>query len=237
MSPNPWNSALRPLLLGHRGFRNRGLRRFAGDSPAENSLAAFEFALSQGCDGFEFDVRHTCDGHNVLWHDSECAGAEIAAIDYAGLIDRNGSNLASLEDVLQGFGDRAYLDIELKVAGNEESILAALNANPPASGFILSSFLPDVLTRLHNLDRSLPLGLICDRDEAMNLWRVLPVKVFLPRHDFVRPALIAEAHHCGLRIMAWTVNSPRRMQELAAWGIDGLISDDPTLLYQTFHIA
>ena len=44
-------------------------------------------------------------------------GREIAASDLAELGGRDGSALACLEDVLQQFGHRAYLDIEMKVAG------------------------------------------------------------------------------------------------------------------------
>jgi glycerophosphoryl diester phosphodiesterase len=225
----------RPLLLGHRGVRRRGLVLGSADLPAENSLTAFEYALSHGCDGVEFDVRHTRDGHNVLWHDPECNGREIARTNCADLVDRSGNRLACLEGALGQFGSRAYLDIEMKVPGNEEKVLAALGATPPQRGFILSSFLPEVIVRLRELDRTVPLGLICDQDEAMPLWRQLPVAVFLPRHDKVTVPLIEEVHRCGQQIMTWTVNSSRSMQQLADWGMDGLISDIPELLYQTFH--
>jgi len=57
----------------------------------------------------------------------------------------------------------------------------------------------------------------------------------LPRQDFLSPELVDEAHARGLQIMTWTVNDPARMGQLAQWGIDGIISDDPKLLYQTFH--
>jgi len=98
----------------------------------------------------------------------------------------------------------------------------------------VSSFFPDILLRLHDLDRSLPLGFICDRKDALNMWRDLPVEVILPRHDFVRPPLIDEVHQLGRQIMTWTVNSPSKIRQLAEWGVDGLISDDPQLLCQTF---
>ncbi len=222
------------MLLGHRGLRNRGLKGLNADLPAENSLAAFEWARSSGCDGFEFDVRHTRDGRNLVWHDPECNGREISATDYADLADHNGNKLACLEDVLRQFGDRAYLDVELKVSGNEESIVAALRANPPQRGFIVSSFLPEVLLRLRELDGTTPLGFICDRDEAMSLWQELPIRVLLPRHDLVTASLIDEVHRQDRQIMTWTVNSRRRVRQLAKWGVDGLISDDPQLLFRTF---
>ena len=53
----------RPLLLGHRGARM--VRTIQ-----ENSVASFDRALADGCDGFEFDVRLTSDGEAVLWHDA-----------------------------------------------------------------------------------------------------------------------------------------------------------------------
>lgn len=225
----------KPLLLGHRGARAHGLQRSTSNFPAENSLAAFEYALEHGCDGFEFDVRHTRDGRNVLWHDASWNGLHIASTDYLDLTDRSGGRLACLEDVLEIFGSRAYLDIEIKVSGHEESVIAALRANPPQRGFIVSSFLPEVLLRLHEMADELPLGFICDRGDALSLWRELPIGVLLPHYAMVQPALTLDVHNRGLQIMTWTVNDQRRMRQLADWEIDGLISDDPRLLYQTFH--
>lgn len=221
----------KPLLLGHRGCRGRS----GAVLPVENSLAAFEHALTNGCDGFEFDVRHTRDGRNVLWHDAKWQGMEIAATDYANLTDRNGACPPALEEALQRCGSRAYLDIELKASGNEHSVIAAVNVHHLEVGFILSTFYPEILAKLHELDPSLPLGFICDRDRAMAVWREMPIRVLLPLDAYVQPSLIDEVHARGQQIMTWTVNDARRMRELAEWGIDGIISDDPRLLYQTFH--
>ena len=80
---------------------------------------------------------------------------------------------------------RAYLDIELKVDGNEEAIVAAVRANRPQRGFVVSSFLPEVVLRLHELDSSLPLGYVCDREENIARWTDLPITAFFPRHDLV----------------------------------------------------
>lgn len=223
----------KPLLLGHRGHRSREWS--ARNLPTENSLAALEYAIAAGCDGFEFDVRYTRDGSNVLWHDPDWQGLPLASSDAAVLTGQNGTRLAVLEDVLKRFSNRAYLDIELKVLGNEESVIEALQRTPPQKGFLVSSFYPEILTRLRALDSALPLGFIFDRNEATAVWRVLPIRVLLPRHDFLSPALVDEAHARGLQIMTWTVNDPARMGQLAQWGIDGIISDDPKLLYQTFH--
>jgi glycerophosphoryl diester phosphodiesterase len=223
-----------PLLLGHRGMRPRGLRRLLPWSPAENSLPAFQWALSRGCDGFELDVHSTRDGRSVVWHDPVWKGRIIATTDYASLLGPNGAKLACLEDVLRQFGHQAYIDIELKVLVSEETVAAGLKTYPPQCGFIVSSFLPNVLERLHKVDSQIPLGYICDK-VGIHLWRELPIKVLLPRHDLIEPQLIAAAQGQGLQIMTWTVNSPGRMRQLANWGVDGLISDYPELLYQTFH--
>ena len=220
-------------MLGHRGLRRTGLRAVTSDFPVENSLQAFEHALSQGCDGFEFDVRYTRDGRNVLWHDSKFDGKEIASTEYAGLRDRAGGGLPTLEDVLQQFAERAYFDIELKVVGRENGVVAALKDKPPQRGYVASSFLPEVLQRLHHANDQIPLGYICERGDWMERWRELPIRVFLPRLDLVQPQLVEDVHGRGLQIMTWTVNSLRRMQQLAGWGVDGLISDDPGLLFRT----
>lgn len=211
-----------------------GLRWRKPNFPAENTLAAFDYALANGCDGFEFDVRYTRDRRSVLHHDAALKRREIATTDYAGLERRSGYNLACLEDVLARFGATAYLDIELKVDGNEEAIVAAVRANRPERGFVVSSFLPEVLLRFHELDSSLPLGYVCDRDENITRWTDLPITDFFPRYDLVSQQLIDDAHARKVKLLTWTVNDSRDMERLAQWGVDGLISDSPVLLSTTF---
>jgi glycerophosphoryl diester phosphodiesterase len=217
----------RPLLLGHRGCRLPGFK--------ENTLKAFEHAIDAGCDGIEFDVRYTKDGAAVLGHDPSWNRRSIASKRYRDLVAANGDRPVRLEDVLREFGNRAFLDIELKVAGNEAGVVAALQATPPRQGFMVSSFLPDVLMRVRNNTETIPLGFIFDRKGALDHAWNLPVRALLPRYELVDKELIEKAHEHRLQTMTWTVNDPDTIHRLGGWGIDGIISDDPALLYQTFH--
>ncbi len=227
----------RPLLLGHRGVRPLpflGLRWRKPELPPENTLAAFDYALEHGCDGFEFDVRYSRDRRSILHHDPKLKGREVAVTDHAPLERRIGYKLPSLEDVLALFGATAWLDIELKVAGEEEAIAAALRAHPPQRGFVVSSFLPEVLLRLREIDPSLPLGYLCEHKEDAQLWSGLPITHFLPHSSLVSESLVEEAHRRKMKLFTWTVNVGEELLRLAGWGVDGLISDDPRLLSQTF---
>jgi glycerophosphoryl diester phosphodiesterase len=197
-------------------------------------MAAFEYALANGCDGFEFDVRYTRDRRSVLSHDPKLNRKEVAITEYTGLDRRVGYNLACLEDVLTRFGGTAYLDIELKVTGNEEAVIAALGATPPQRGYVVSSFLPDVLLRLHDLNSSLLLGYICEHAEDAERWTELPIAAFIPHCSLVSPRLVDEVHAREMKLLTWTVNHAQDMLRLAGWGADGLISDDPRLLARTF---
>ncbi len=227
----------RPLLLGHRGVRPLpclGQRWRKSSLPPENTLAAFDYALANGCDGFEFDVRYTRDRRSVLCHDADLNQQEVAATEYAGLERRCDYPLASLEDVLQRFGRTAYLDIELKVPGHEEAVVEALRATPPQREYVVSSFLADVLLRLHDLDASVPLGYLCEQAEDVARWTTLPIAALIPRYSLVSPQLIDEVHASEVKLLTWTVNVAQDMLRLANWGVDGIISDDPRLLARTF---
>ncbi len=236
------SASSRPLLLGHRGarpVRRLGVRWPRPNFPAENTLAAFEYALAHGCDGFEFDVRFTRDGRNVLCHDPKYGRREIALTDYSGLERRHGferrlAAVACLEEVLASYGSTAYLDVELKVSSQEEMVLAALQAHPPQRGYVLSSFLPEVLLRLRQLDDSVPLGYVCKRPEAVARWGELPISIFIPHYTLVTRALVEEVHRASLKLFTWTVNRRRDVLRFAEWGVDGLISDNPKLLSRTF---
>jgi glycerophosphoryl diester phosphodiesterase len=202
-----------PLLLGHRGAR--AVRQIP-----ENTLASFELCLRHGCDGFEFDVRRSADGQAVIYHDATVGGMEIA--------DTASKTLAlpTLEDVLRQFADRAFLDIELKVAGLEPQALAELRKHPPQMGYVVSSFLPNVLTAIHNLDPAIPLGILCETKGQLRGWRETPAEWVIPQFALVDRELVELVHAAGKKIMVWTLNSAELMREFAAWGVDAIISDE-----------
>jgi glycerophosphoryl diester phosphodiesterase len=56
--------------------------------------------------------------------------------------------------------------------------------------------------------------------------------IWSPHFGDVTPALIAESHALGLKVVVWTVNKPADMARLIELGVDGIISDHPDLLRQ-----
>lgn len=211
----------RPLLLGHRGTR-------AIKSIPENSFAAFDRALADGCDGFEFDVRVTSDGVAVVCHDPRFEGTEIARASA-----QQCAKLPGLEQVLDRYAERGFLDIELKVEGTEKITLGLLQKYPPLRGFVVSSFLPQVLQSLRAEAPTMPLGLICEEKNQSALWNQLSVEYVIPHRKLAKPDQIREWKNAKKKILVWTINSPADMRKFRELGVDGIISDDASLLVRT----
>jgi glycerophosphoryl diester phosphodiesterase len=209
------------ILLGHRGAR-------ASRQIPENTLESFELCLEHGCDGFEFDVRRSADGVAVICHDPEVRGLQIENTLAEQLA------LPSLEEVLRRFSARAFLDIELKVAGLERQLAAALHVNPPTMGYVVSSFLPAVLKAVSELDRGIPLGFLYEREDQLAPTG-LPVAWMIPHFTLVNRDLVERAHAAGSKVMTWTANRVDEMRKFADWGVDAIISDQTELLVRTFR--
>jgi glycerophosphoryl diester phosphodiesterase len=210
-------------LLGHRGSR-------ATTSIPENTLASFDLALDHGCDGFEFDVRLTADGRAVVCHDPKVGGITVAKATSKQLL-----HLPLLEDVVQRYAGRAFLNIELKVPGLESKVVSELNVHTPARGCVVSSFEPEVVIELKRCNASIQVGIILDQHAQLEQCRELTVDYVIPHFSLVTQELVGQLHHAGKRLITWTVNDRASMLRLADWGVDGIISDDTELLTQTLR--
>jgi glycerophosphoryl diester phosphodiesterase len=213
----------RPLLLGHRGAR-------AVQSIPENTIASFDRALADGCDGFEFDVRITEDEEAVVCHDAKVSGYDVSRT-----LAKQASQLPRLRDVLQRYRD-SFLDIELKVKGLERILLDLFLRHKPRHGFVVSSFQPGALKSVRALDATIPLGLICESKTQLRLWSELPVQYVIPHYDLAEPDLVRKIKGAGKKVFVWTVNDSADMQRFAEYGVDGIISDDTSLLCRTLAV-
>ncbi len=191
-------------------------------------MQAFHQALAAGCDGIEFDVRVTSDGVAVVVHDAEYHGLRVEQTPASRL------GVPTLAHVLAQFSPGAFLDIELKTPAAVESTMALLSQYGFGRGLLVSSFLPNILKELHARDAALPLGLIFDQPDKMDLWRELPLAYVIPHHSLVTEALISNVHARGLKLLTWTVNRTHEIVRLAELGVEGIISDYPRALVAAF---
>jgi glycerophosphoryl diester phosphodiesterase len=212
-----------PLLLGHRGAR-------ATRTISENTLESFDLAMAHGCDGFEFDVRLTADGRAVICHDDTIESCEVAQ---AGATDLK--HLPQLESVLDRYAQQAFLDIEIKVPALERLALNALKLQPPQRGYVVSSFLPEVLRALRALDPDVPLGLICEDSAQFAAWKSLPVQYVIPHHTLVDQDLVGALHREERKVLVWTVNRREAMLYFRDIDVDGIVSDDTKLLVEVLR--
>jgi glycerophosphoryl diester phosphodiesterase len=215
------------LLLGHRGAR-----RYA----PENTIAAFDLALDHGADGFEFDVRCTRDRQTIICHDPKLNRLALRRYTLEQLREscRNADETPPcLEDVLDRYRNR-FLNIEVKVRGIEPIIVAAVRRARPKNYFI-SSFLPSVVRRLHQLDGSLNLGALAQTRWQLRRWRILPVSYVVPHYRLLTRRLVEKLHDADKKVVTWTVNDPRQMLRAADLGVDAIISDDTRLLVKTLE--
>jgi glycerophosphoryl diester phosphodiesterase len=210
-----------PLLLGHRGSRA------SADVP-ENTPESFDLALRHGCDGFEFDVRLCGDGAAVVCHDSKVGKVTVARAKASRL-----SQLPRFEEVVRDYGHRAFLDVELKVEDLESKVLEVLCQYPPELGYVVSSFIPDVVMNLEARSATASIGVICETAAQLDRWPELPVDYVIVHQLLADETLLKEVKAAGLKILVWTVNDPEAMRRFAAWGVDGIISDETELLVHT----
>jgi len=214
-----------PLRLGHRGAP----RLVEGEAQAyvENTLEAFRQALEAGLDGFELDVHLTRDGVLVVHHDFTLGGIPINGVSSRELP----AYVPTLEEVLRTFPG-AWINVELKslppeTDGREEA-LARLLARYPSDRIWVSSFDPLALVRLRRLGVG-PLGLLYQHEEAEALAPCLGVEWVHPEASLLTEAKVRELRG-RYRVLAWTVNRRQQAQELAAWGVDALVTDFPGVL-------
>src|SRR5262249_30172532 len=130
-------------------------------------------------------------------------------------------HIPSLREVWTQFAQRCFLNVELKVSGLEEHVLALYAADPPKHGLLISSFVPEVVESMHGACQEIPLGYICKDPAKLDRWRDLPIRTAVLHFSLISAELVAELRAANKQIYSWTVNAGSEMSRLRELGIDG----------------
>jgi glycerophosphoryl diester phosphodiesterase len=231
-----------PIALAHRG---------GGDRRFENTMRAFDDAVSLGYRYIETDLRATSDGVVLTYHDAEVEHPDharrpkLAELTYAEVRrTRVGGSeeVPRLVDVLAAYpGTRFNIDFkDRRAVAPAIDVLRATNA---WKRVCLASFSRSRLTAARAL---VPAGTCSSASAGEGVVRRLAPRRPVPRDGlpyqvlqvpfriagrrFLTPAFVRAAHDAGLKVHAWTINSVAEMDELLDVGVDGIITDETATL-------
>jgi glycerophosphoryl diester phosphodiesterase len=237
------------LLLAHRGA--------SADAP-ENTLAAFQEAVTQGADGVELDAMVCGSGEVVVCHDEHLerlAGLpwevrttswwKLQGADVGSRLGFAPARIPLLEEVLDALPAHFLVNIELKCDHFEDGGLARKVARlvaerRMAERVILSSFNPVCLFRTAAAEPSLRRGFLIDPDkrwgpQAHGVVPLVSSHSVHPFHEQCTPERVAAWRERGLRVAAWTVDDARRAREMKEMGVSYLITNRPRALREALR--
>lgn len=246
-SPSPIGALRLPgepaFVAGHRGDRA---------AAPENTIPAFEAAFSSGMDFVEADVQLSADGHAVILHDAtvdrttngtgaveDLTLAELQALDAGSWFSRDFAGtriprLAEFLDLLAAYPDARAL-IELKEYWSAEEIgvvlgdvyLRGVQDRVVFAGFHLGTVqnlgeaapaIPRVIIR-RDLPAD-PVGLAAFYGAVAIMTSPWSLETY--------PDAVAEMHEAGYGVLVYTLNSEKRWREATSYGVDGIVTDEPS---------
>ncbi len=236
MSPHPITAGATPIALAHRG---------GGAESVENSPTAFQRVLDLGFRWIETDVRSTVDGHAVVFHDA----ALDRMTDARGAIDSlpfaevrasrlpNGDHPISLSEALRRW-PQCRFNVDVKADDTVVPFLRAVEATGAWHRVSAAGFSARRLRRLRSLGGP-RLATSMSPPEVARLRLGLPTTTpawaaQVPRTagpvPVVTSSFVRRAHDRGLQVHVWTVNERPTMESLLDLGVDGIVTDHPTVL-------
>ncbi len=239
------------LSIGRRNFSDdiqiiahRGSATYV----PENTLAALDYSIQHGADMAEIDVQMTKDKEVILMHDSnlkrtsgydqkvtETTYQKIRQLEVGGRFDAAffGEPIPTLEEALKKAKGKLTLMIEIKVSDDTSEItkkvIELIEAHNMEDECLIGSMDYRVLqvAKMINPDIQTVYITALAYGDYQNL---KDVDYYSIEASFISYALISQVHHSGKQIYAWTVNKEATMQTMIAMQVDGIVTDNPTLL-------
>jgi glycerophosphoryl diester phosphodiesterase len=218
------------LRIGHRG---------AKAYEPENTIRSFKKALEIGVNAVELDLRTTKDGQLVVIHDADVKRTtdgkglvnELTLKEIKGFSAEKGEKIPTLKEALDFLDKKVKIIIEVKEAGVEKEVLAAVRENQLQKDVVIVSFLEEVLRKVKELDMEVETGLIYVRHKnPIKAALELKASYLLPLYRFAHTANVQKAHENGFKVIVWTINKQEEVAEYVKKGVDGIASDKPDIL-------
>lgn len=232
-----------PRVIGHRG---------ACAYAPENTLIAMQVAADLGVKWIEFDVMLTRDEEAIIMHDETLdrttnGHGRVADTPYSVIekLDAGswfapkfaGTKVPTFEELLIYLRNLAMnLVVEIKPTPGKEIVTAEktmelLERYWPMTELVplISSAKEKGLQTVYDINPTLLLGFISDKwlPNWQDKLEMLHCISLHSNHKVLNPSRVEAVKKAGYFVLAYTVNDPKRAQELFSWGVDGVFTNVP----------
>ena len=230
-----------------RVFAHRG---YSGKYP-ENTMQAFQGAFAAGADGIELDVQLSRDGQLVIIHDETLDRTTTGkgyVKDYTlselKQLDASGQQIPDFEEYCKWVKDTPLVtNVELKTSivyyeEIEEKTAEMVKAFHLEDRVIFSSFNHLSVVRMKQLLPECPVGALVEHDDLQNAGYYCSKFGFEYYHPDGSLFTKENADNCrehGVGVNVWTVNDLKMFENMADWGVDGIITNYPKFLAELLH--
>ncbi|EOS7773197.1 glycerophosphodiester phosphodiesterase [Enterococcus hirae] len=231
-------SQTKPVTISHRGV--------SGGNSAQNTLAALEkTSRTYHPDYVEMDVQETKDGQFVVMHDFNLK--KLTGINKAPQ-DLTLKELEKLKVTENGAKEPVVsFDTYLKRANelNQKLLIEIKNSKNDSKDIIdrfVKKYEENILTHQHIL-QSLTYQTVSDLKNAnpnFYVGYILPFNIVGPpvtpadfltmEYSTINRNFIDSAHQDGKKVYVWTVNDSDGISRMMFYGVDGIITDQMTIL-------
>ena len=213
-------------------------------------MPAFQYAVDNGYRYVETDVQVTSDCVLVAFHDNDLSrtcgrNARISDLPWSEvrtvLVDGK-APIPLLEEML-GAWPELRINIDCKRDAAVDALVATLQRCVALDRVSVGAFSDRRIRRLRQL-----LGpQLCSALGPLETARLLlgrprqavgnaaQVPVRQGPLTVVTEAFVKRAHALGIMVHVWTIDDPREMHRLLDLGVDGLMTDRPTVLRDVFE--
>ena len=220
-------------IIAHRGA--------SGLVDHENTIEAFQLAISLHADMVEFDVRCTSDRKLVVFHDSTFADQPISYQSYEELsknAEEAGFQVPLFIDVVKLCAGKIFMDIEVKAPGYEKEMIRILHDYCSYEDYSIKSFEDPAVYHVKQLDPNIRTGLLLGKGHMGATWRVkeiFPIRrlkqagcdFVSPLYIYITPLYVKRMHRKNYGVQVWTINKPKQMRRMLRCGVDAIITDKP----------
>jgi len=222
-------------IFGHRGAKGLVM---------ENSLHGFLFAIDQGIDRFELDIRLSSDNQLMVVHDEKLqrlansplkVSKSSASVLSGTRLKGTQQGIPTLEQVVAACPSVLHWQFEIKTQFSNPKFIR------PMKRLIDKYQLHDKVTitsqhvgTLKIFKRVLPhikRGYVQERpwQGGIKTATQYDCSMLVLNKSLARKKYIKKAQQQGLHVSVWTVNLKGDMQRLLEYQVDSIISDIPTL--------